>query len=283
MPEKFSAERYKQMYGFHTPRLVLLSSTKAGVNVVPVSSYSSESADEYFNHLPWDVSQENNSSANVASELDLKEQDFGIQGKSDKYIEEIHLDYHKAFQAQDDYLLTVSKLIGSSNERRVLVEQIEQNYEVSLASDQAKDQLRKVKEQTTAQNDGAEELRIAKKSQTQSGLNIENPHVIIRVRHPELGLISRAFCPFVLPWVVSLAGFPKHSLLAQTFPHFHLYPDEDISSVGSSELFMVTQEDPVPMLRGLMVTQEDLVPMSRGPIVRKEDPVPIQEDGYNTD
>ena len=42
MSEEFSPERYKEMYGFHTLRLVLLSNKKEEANFVPVSSDSSD-------------------------------------------------------------------------------------------------------------------------------------------------------------------------------------------------------------------------------------------------
>ena len=82
-------------------------------------------------------------------------------------MEEIPLDYQEPFEAHDDPLNEVhadSTLVGSSNERRALVEQIEQDFEASLACDQAKDEQRKVKEQAAAQNERREELRIARES-----------------------------------------------------------------------------------------------------------------------
>ena len=126
-----------------------------------------------------------------------------------------------------------STLVGSSNERRALVEQIEQDFEASLACDQAKDEQRKVKEQAAAQNERREELRIARENRTPPEPDMKSPHVIIRVRHPELGSISRAFSPLskmvdVYNWVGSLATLPQHFLLSQTFPHSHMYPDEDV-------------------------------------------------------
>ena len=278
MSEEFSAERYKEMYGFHIPRLVLLSNKKEEANFVPVSSDSSESDDETLNHYPWDVSPMKNSSANVTSERDPQKYDLGLQDNSDEFMEEIPLDYQEPFEAHDDPLNGVhadSTLVGSSNERRALVEQIEQDFEASLACDQAKDEQRKVKEQAAAQNERREELRIARESQTPPEPDMKSPHVIIRVRHPELGSISRAFSPLskmvdVYNWVGSLATLPEHFLLAQTFPHSHLYPDEDVSSVGSSVLYMVVQEDPIPMSTNLSSDGSHAA-------------ILIQEDGYNTE
>ena len=157
----------------------------------------------------------------------------------------------------------------------MLVEQIEQDFEASLACDQAKDEQRKVKEQAAAQNERREELRIARESQTPPEPDVKSPHIIIRVRHPELGSISRVFSPLskmvdVYNWVGSLATLPEHFLLAQTFPHSHLYPDEDVSSVASSVLYMVVQEDPIPMSTNLSSDGSHAA-------------ILIQEDGYNTE
>ena len=253
--EEFSAERYKEMYGFHTPRLVLLSSWKEKAIVVPESSDSSESDDEFLSHPPWHVPPDSNSSTNITSEPDPQEYDLGIRDNSNELMEEIPLDYDESFETRDESLQVVaasSTLIGSSHERRVLVQQIEREFETSLASDQAKDQQRKAEEQAFAQNERRQELRIARESQTPAEPDVKNPRVIIRVRHPELGSVSRAFSPFskmadVYNWVGSLATLPEHFLLAQTFPNSFLYPDEDVSSVNSSVLYMVSQEDPVPM------------------------------------
>lgn len=256
MSDSFSAEGYKEMYGLHTPRLVLLSSKKKDVhNVSSSSEYSSD--EEFTSPPPWLISSVKNSPpANVPagnlSEPTRQGYDIGVSSNTEELIEEIPLDYQEASDSHEKSAQSTplrSSLIGTSDERRELVDHIQRDYEASLASDKAKDQQHEIDEQVTARR---EELRIAREKLTPPEPDMKNPHIIISVRHPDLGSVSRAFSPLsklldVYNWVGSLAALPEHFFLARTFPHSHLYPDEDVSSFRSSVLYMVTQEDPVPL------------------------------------
>jgi hypothetical protein len=260
MSDSFSAEVYRDTYGLHTPRLVLLTRKRKEMHTV---SSSEDSDDEELMSPPWPTSPiKDPLSPNVSTGTSAME----ASNEAEELIEQLPGDYQRSSLNQES--IGESFLIGTSEERQELFNQVQRDYEASLAIDNARDQQLQVEKEVTAHK---EELRMARERLTPPLPDTNDPHVIISVRHPDLGSVSRPFSSTskmldVYNWIGSLAPSPEHFFLARAFPRAYLYADEDVSSVGSSVLYMMKQEDPVPLTQchtasdsSLPSTQQEMI------------------------
>ena len=110
---------------------------------------------------------------------------------------------------------TSSRLVGSSEERRVLRALQEKEYLDSLAADQAKESY-KQEELLRCQERAArqERLREARASRVSKEPEVNEPHFIVSIRHPVVGVQTRRFerkgeVGTVYDWVGSLSLTPE--------------------------------------------------------------------------
>ena len=210
--DPFTAEAYKKRYGLHTLRLVLL--TKNMREVYTVES-SGELSDEDMS-TTWQMST--------------------------SIFDNLPDTYEPSYSNEPDRMY---QLIGTSAERTRLKNDIDQEYEKSLAADRAK----KKDEEDHA---GRVELQAARTQCTPPEPKMNEPHINVSVRHPDLGVVSRAFtldakAAGIYAWVGSLSTSPKHFALTRPSPRIILYPSEDAVSVASSMLYMEELEEPLPL------------------------------------
>jgi hypothetical protein len=255
MSDSFSAEVYRDMYGLHTPRLVILTRKRKEMHTV---SSSEDSDDEELMSPPWPTSPiKDPLSPNVSTDTSAME----ASNKTEELIEQLPGDYQRSSLNQES--IGESFLFGTSEELQELFNQVQRDYEASLAIDNARDQQLQVEKEVTACE---EELRMARERLTPPLPDTNDPRVI-SVRHPDLGLVSRPFSSAskmldVYNWIGSLAPSPEHFFLACAY----LYADEDVSCMGSFVLYMIKQEDPVPLTQchaasdsSLPSTQQEII------------------------
>ena len=280
----FTADSYKQTYGLHTPRLVLLSKNK-NKGTEQEESFEENSSDEELMTPAWQLSDNEDLQATSTATDSLAESpddDVVIEtpketvkkpAKQSLMTPVWQLSDNEDLQAtstatgsraespDDDVVIEIPKetvkkpakqssLIGPSDARKELAEEIQRAYEASLAIDTAKERQRQREEQEA---DGREELRLSRERCTEPEPSKDSPHITISVRHPDLGLISRIFRPNsklldVYNWVGSLATSPEHFSLTEVFrPASILYPSDDTLAVRSSVLYVQRREDPIPL------------------------------------
>lgn len=83
---------------------------------------------------------------------------------------------------------------------------------------------------------------------------LQEPRVMVSVRHPTLGVIRRAFPPnytvmALYDWVGSLSTRPQHFALCFSSPYRIVCPEDDIKSVTSSVHCMSEQQFPISLCR----------------------------------
>ena len=207
MSDSFSAEVYRDMYGLHTPRLVILTRKRKEMHTV---SSSEDSDDEELMSPPWPTSPiKDPLSPNVSTDTSAME----ASNKMEELIEQLPGDYQRSSLNQES--IGESFLIGTSEEHQELFNQVQRDYEAPLAIDNARNQQLQVEKEVTACE---EELRMARERLTLPLPDTNDPCVIISVRHPDLGSVSRPFSSAskmldVYNWIGSLAPSPEHSSL----------------------------------------------------------------------
>ncbi|CAH3033566.1 unnamed protein product, partial [Porites lobata] len=115
---------------------------------------------------------------------------------------------------------TLGVLKGSSRERAKLREEQDGEYAESLRADRAKTERREqaLKEELNkARKD--EEIHAARLSRVLDEPTVDEPRVVVRVRHIDLGLVNRAFKPnqemaAVYDWIGSLQLIPLYFSLS---------------------------------------------------------------------
>ena len=136
-----------------------------------------------------------------------------------------------------------SSLIGSSEDRKILREKQDREYQMSLEMDKKKtadnEHHRKLKEELRE----AHEARVLQEPSSN--------YVAVKVRHPSLGLISRRF-PFntkmyaVYDWAGSLCTDPTHFILTDPSSGNTLQPSSLVCDKYT--LNMVESSDGTPSL-----------------------------------
>ena len=230
MCDDFSPERYKQRYGLHTPRLFLLS--RDGT----VSS--EESDDEELKKSPFEDSRSQEPEELVFS---VKEKNQPVaaclSGASAEPL------VHSSFSVEH----AMDGLIGTSEERRVFIDQLQADYEASLASD-------KEKELDKEESIRIESLQMSRMNRVLPEPALQKPRVMVSVRHPTLGVIRRAFPPnctvmALYDWVGSLSTRPEHFAPCFSSPYHIVCPEDDIKSVTSSVHCMSEQQFSISLCR----------------------------------
>ena len=132
--------------------------------------------------------------------------------------------------------VTSSRLVGSSEERRVLRALQEKEHLESLAADQAKEsdkqeELLRCQEKAARQ----ERLREARASRVAKEPEVNEPHFIVSVRHPIVGVQKRRFgrkgeVGTVYDWVGSLSLTPEYFTLSMP-NNSNLHPSLPITTV----------------------------------------------------
>ena len=145
-----------------------------------------------------------------------------------------------------------SRLLGSSQERAQLKETQDEKYEESLRIDRAK---KKQKEEALMEEISrarkVEEIHAARLGRVLEEPGIDEPQVVVRVRHIDLGLVKRAFKPYqamaaVYDWIGSLQLFPVYFSLC-TAPGDVLDPSLLAEDAEGKVLFMELRDDPIPL------------------------------------
>ena len=143
---------------------------------------------------------------------------------------------------------TSSRLVGSSEERRVLRALQEKEYLDLLAADQEKEsekqeELLRCQERASRQ----ERLRQARASRLSKEPEVNEPHFIVSVRHPIVGVQTRRFerkgeVGTVYDWVGSLSLTPEYFTLSMP-DNANLHPSVPIETVHRVILSMCACEE----------------------------------------
>ena len=147
---------------------------------------------------------------------------------------------------------TLGVLKGSSRERAKLREEQDGEYAESLRADRAKTERREqaLKEELNKARK-VEEIHAARLSRVLDEPTVDEPRVVVRVRHIDLGLVNRAFKPnqkmaAVYDWIGSLQLIPLYFSLSST-PGNVIDPSVSIDCSADKVLFMEQRDDPIPL------------------------------------
>ena len=132
---------------------------------------------------------------------------------------------------------TTSSLIGTSEERKNLVDEMMAEYNASLNADKERE-LQSLKEESRK-----EALRKRRECRVQNEPSENCQYVIVSVHHLQCGIIKRRFTPdckvrAVYDWVGSLDTLPEDFSLSLSHPRIKVRPNDNISLVASSVLHM---------------------------------------------
>lgn len=270
MGDNFSPESYKKENRLHTPRLFLFSRDKGLM--------SEESDNEELMKSPFDSSSSRdrllNSPGQGTVNLDpvcstsKEDESLGNSAKESDLSNEVGL--ARTHSGDDTSECSRDGLIGTSEERKELIDRLNANYQASLAVDREKRLQQEARDQREA-------LRVSRENRVLYEPAPNKPRVTVSVRHPKLGVIKRAFptgCKVsaLYDWVGSLCTDPEHFSLAFSRQGI-IYPEEDISSVASSMLCMSQCEFPIPLCK-----DEDEVSFYNAQCdINHDDTIPDQE------
>ncbi|KAJ7389503.1 hypothetical protein OS493_031156 [Desmophyllum pertusum] len=187
MSADFSPERYKAENRLQSPRLFLFSRDK-GLS-------SEESDNEDLMKSPFDSSSPSDTLINSRVADAVKDDPVSITSKEAKSSERSAEESEQANEGsslgrtpseEDVSEHSTDGLIGTSDERKELMDHINAEYEASLAVD-------KEKELQKEANVRREALRVSRENRVLHEPAAQKPRVIVSVRHPFLGAIKRAF------------------------------------------------------------------------------------------
>ena len=143
-------------------------------------------------------------------------------------------------------------LKGSSRERAKLREEQDGEYAESLRADRAKTERREqaLKEELNKARK-VKENHAARLSRVLDEPTVDEPPVVVRVRHIDLGLVNRAFKPkqkmaVVYDWIGSLRLIPLYFPLSST-PGNVIDQSVSIDYSADKVLFMEQRDDPIPL------------------------------------
>ena len=154
-----------------------------------------------------------------------------------------------------------SALIGSSSEREVFFNDLEQQVAESAAADKAKQAAKEMIEQERRSNMENEIAKVKEEAETLEKLRNAREQrvppepsddgVLISVRHIDLGVVTRAFplsCTMsaVYDWIGSLSRTPKHFRLSKA-PNSTMYPDQSVTEADRELLSMFEESVPLPL------------------------------------
>jgi hypothetical protein len=289
--DEFTAEDYKKKHGLHTPRLVLLSKDKEIIPLSVSSDESADDQDlmtSPFKQSPQNHYDFAAAGYTMEGEVKLETStttvnpdEFAYATGSTAYLETstttVNPDEFAYATGSTAYLETSTTtvnpdefanatdststtkgdqeiddgLVGTSEERKQMMDQLRLAYEASLEADRAKLLQREEENAAIARR---ELLRRTREKRLLPVPTEDEPQVVARVRHSSLGLITRAFPAnskviAVYDWVGSLSVIPEHFTLSFVYPQSIIYPDEDITFVASSMLYMLKQDESIQLSR----------------------------------
>ena len=204
LSDKFSPEEYKSRYNLHTPRLFLLTKERH------IETSSEESDSELMKPAFSPIFNE----------------------EHECLVDAMH-DSATFVPISDD----TCSLIGSSEERITLMDEQMAEYNASLNADREKET------QSALEESRKENIRKSRESRVTNEPSECSPYVAVSVRHPSFGIIRRRFPPdckvtAVYDWVGSLATTPEDFSLSLSHPRIKIHPDDNISLISSSVLYM---------------------------------------------
>ena len=141
---------------------------------------------------------------------------------------------------------------GSSRQRAKLRAEQDGEYAESLRADRAKMEYREqalTEELNKARK--VEKIHTTRLSRVLDKPMVDEPRVVVRVRHIDLGLVNRAFKPnqkmaAVYDWIGSLQLIPLYFSLSST-PDNVIDPSVSIDYSADKVLFMEQRDDPIPL------------------------------------
>ena len=158
---------------------------------------------------------------------------------------------------------TTSTLIGTSEDRKKLFDELEKQVKESERIDREKAERRDMEREETRKK-AEDAIRLAR----EEGKELENLRrrrelrvpcepredeecAVLCVRHPVLGKVNRRFktnstMSEVYDWVGSLNLTPKYFSLS-VLPGKPIYPDETIARFSGMTLSMIEQDEPLPL------------------------------------
>ena len=272
MGDNFSAESYKKENRLSTPRLFLLTRD--------IGLLSEESDKEDLMESPFDSLSQRD--ALLSSPVSGTEQSDPV-GSTSKDVKTLENSTKENEQANDEILAGTNSegytserfkdgLIGTSEQRKALMDCLNADYQVSLAADKEK----RLQQEADVRR---ESLRESRENRVLLEPAPHKARVTVSVRHPSLGIIKRAFpanCKVtaLYDWVGSLCSVPEHFSLSFS-PQGIVYPEEDISSVASSMLCMTQRDIPIPLCK-----DEDEVSFFNADCdITNDDTLPDEESG----
>ena len=133
---------------------------------------------------------------------------------------------------------------------RDLKKQQDEEYRLALEEDQRKEKEQNMEKEAAREK---EALREERKARVPNEPQIDEDHIVVCVRHPDLGTITRAFPPncqmdAVYNWTGSLQTDPQHFALffmAGTQMKTLVYPNESITP--QTMLYMEEIDDALPL------------------------------------
>ena len=228
--DSITAEEYKIQNSLHTNRLVFVSTVKVIVSDDDDDDDEDDKGDVAGNDI--DGGNDNDDDDGLFE---------SVWGTNDYDVD------------ADDSLKEANShgLIGTSDERKMLTDMMQKEYEESLEADRAKQRQLETKRNDQIRK---EELRESRKRRLHDEPAKDQEHITISIRHVDLGVISRRFSPDckvigIYDWVGSLALSPEHFCLTRASPSSIVYPDEDAKPLSMSMLYMQTRDEPLPLAK----------------------------------
>ena len=241
-PLEFTCEKYKQLTGFATPRLYLLTRHEDEFEQDDPSEddLMTPTFEENAARLPTSYSHGENDGRNETSREPQE--------------------YCEANLATSLSLGENDGLIGTSTERQKYFEDLEKAVKASLEVDKDKVKRREERKENLdlhvrMAKEEAERLEsLRQRRELRVPLEPTScDRVWVSVRHSTLGVLIRAFDPHgtvsgVYDWVGSLSPTPEHFRLI-SFSSSTLYPEDPIVTAKSTILNMTVVDQAIPLSR----------------------------------
>ena len=183
--DEFSPESYKKRYSLHTPRLFLLSKDTSE------SSDDAELEKSPFEEIAKEPTRDITFQEHECQASSGEENYHPVAGTLETVS--LHDDAHQRVQVVDLTDRATDGLIGTSKERKEIMDQLKEEYEASLEEDKKKELEKEKYVQREA-------LRRLRQNRVPNEPGTKKPRVTVSVRHPILGVIKRAFPQIARSW-----------------------------------------------------------------------------------
>ena len=187
--DEFSPESYKKRCSLHTPRLFLLSKDTSESS--DDSDYDAELEKSPFEEIAKEPTRDITFQEHECRASSGEENDHPVAGTLEAVS--VHDVAHQRVQVVDLTDRATDGLIGTSKERKEIMDQLKEEYEASLEED-------KKKELEKEKNVQREALRRSRQNRVLNEPGTKEPRVTVSVRHPILGVIKRAFPRIARSW-----------------------------------------------------------------------------------